>query len=164
MCLPKRILVMVAVLVSVCAFAGEKPPAAVELVARLYKEFAWETVIEEPLNAGPGFTGQPARVLAKYLDPELVSLLVKDRMCAAKAGLCKLDFLPLWDAQDVGATELKVLATADPKIVVVQFKYPSANEQRKLRFEMRQTAAGLRIHDIKYQGGTSLRQILGGKP
>ncbi|MCL2873062.1 MAG: hypothetical protein FWF41_08840 [Betaproteobacteria bacterium] len=147
---------------SVPALAEEKLSPSVELVTRLYREFAWETVIDEPLNSAPGFADQPAPVLAKYLDKELVSLLIADRLCASKGEVCNLDFLPLWEAQDIGATDLKIQATVDPKIVVVHFRY--GNKQTELRFKMSQTADGLRIHDIQYKKGPSLRQILERKP
>jgi len=57
--------------------------------------------------------------------------------------------------------DLEVLATADPRVVAVRFVYPGTNEKIELRFEVNQTAAGPRIHDIKYQrGGFSLREML----
>jgi hypothetical protein len=151
-----------ATIFSAPALAEEKLSPSVELVTRLYREFAWETVIDEPLNSVPGFIDQPAPVLAKYLDKELVSLLIADRLCASKGEICNLDFLPLWEAQDIGATDLKIEATADPKIVAVHFRYD--NKQTELRFSMSQTADGVRIHDIQYKNGLSLRKILERKP
>ena len=151
-----------AMIFSAHALAEEKLSPSVELVTRLYREFAWETVIDEPLNSAPGFIDQPAPVLAKYLDKELVSLLIADRLCARKGEICNLDFPPLWDAQDIGATDLKIQATTDPKIVVVNFRY--GNKKTELRFKMGQTADGIRIHDIQYKTGPSLRKILERKP
>ena len=130
----------------------EQTPAAaqsaVELVTRLYKEFG------NPPST-PALLGQPAPVLAKYLDKEFVSLVIAEgtRKCKEE-DICGIDFEPLWGGQDTDIATLKIQATADPNIVAVHL------DGQELQFELSQTADGLRIHDIQYKRGTSLRQIL----
>ena len=141
---------------------AQKPKNSSDIVLRLYKDFAWETLIDEPLNAGRGFSEQPKEVLSRYLDDSLTSMLLAERACAGKNGECGLSFLPLWAAQDVGATYLKVLPTADPTLVIVKFRFANGGGERTLRFRMVQTRRGWRVHDIVYDEGPSLRDILRG--
>jgi hypothetical protein len=134
-----------------------------DIVLRLYKDFAWETLIEEPIHAGTGLIDQPKEILARYFDDSLVTMLLADRACETKTrAICHLDFMPLWDAQDVGATDLKVLATKDPSEVSVTFRFAGSDEKRSLTYRLAQTPNGWRIRDIVYNRGHSLRALLAG--
>lgn len=119
---------------------------AIDTVVQLYKDFAWETLLEEPLSQ-PGLIDQPRSVLARYFDDSLTTLILADRACVArKRAICNLDFLPLWDAQDIGARGIKVLATPDPSVVHVQIRY---SRPVRLVYQLRPGPSGWRIHDIK---------------
>jgi hypothetical protein len=133
----------------------------VALVAQLYREFAWEVVVEEPMWRGHAFIEQPRVALARYLDSSLTTLLLADRECERRTqGICNLDFDPIWDSQDPGATGLKVTGTRDPTVVSVRFRqFPTGNEVA-LSFHVVHTQAGWRVHDVRYPNGSSLLGIL----
>lgn len=150
---------------ALCAHAGEKVAPDVAIVARLYRDFAWEVVVAEPRADEPGFIDQPARVLSKYLAPQLVRLLLADRACAAKREeICNLDFDPIWASQDPAATELKVRPGNKAGTVKVTFLYPGTAKPMDLLFELTQTPSGPRIRDVHYSDGRSLVTILRRKP
>ena len=145
--------------------AAPKPASAsVAVVVHLYRDFAWEAVVEEPTSSGPGLLDQPRQVLAQYFDNNLVSLILKDRACTARTeGVCNLEFMPIWASQDPGATQLKVLPTIDPSVVSVKFRYPSTNELIELTYRLSKTRSGWRVRDIDYSSGPSLLNILEAK-
>ena len=88
-------------------------------------------------------------------------MLRKDRECAARTReICRLDFSPIWAAQDPMATELRVYRTQEPNKVRVQFKTAPQGSVSILIYTLARTQAGLRIDDIEYESGTSLSRLL----
>ena len=151
------------------ALAAAFPPApepraqagAVDTVARLYRDYAWEAVVEQPRWRGHGLLDQPREVLVQYFDDALTDLILADRACASRTGaVCKLDFSPIWASQDPGASGLKVSPTTDPTVVAVEFRYPSNAQLIELSYQMIETRSGWRVRDIDYGGGRSLLAIL----
>jgi hypothetical protein len=136
----------------------------VELVASLYRAYAWEVVIDEPLPGTATLLEQPASELGRFFTPNLVALLRKDRECTArKREICRLDFSPIWAAQDPIATELRVYRTQEQNKVRVQFKTAPQGNVSVLIYTVARTEAGLRIDDIEYESGTALSRLLQGK-
>jgi len=129
-------------------------------VLRLYKDFAWEVLLDTSELKVQGLIDQPRPVLTRYFDNKLVELLLADRACAEKNGVCKLDYLPWWGGQDPGASDLQILATEDPSIINVHFKYPGNSQLIRLKFVMTQTKAGWRISDIIDGAGNSMLRTL----
>lgn len=140
------------------AAAQESPPSeAVSVVAQLYRDFAWEVVIEEPGTPEKSLVEQPREVLTKYFDDNLTALLLKDRACVNKTGeLCNLDYSPLWAAQDPAAAQLKVLDASKPGIVIVKFRQPAEKKNVELSYRMTKTKLGWRISDITERSYGSL--------
>ena len=134
---------------------------ATAVVAQLYRDFAWEAVVEEPDWPGHGLLDQPRSLLSRYFDDTLVSLILKDRACAKRTKeVCRLDELPIWDSQDPAATALKIAATPDPTVVTVGFRYPANGQQITLAYHLVKTRAGWRIHDIvSHIGGSLLARL-----
>jgi hypothetical protein len=143
-----------------------QPSGAVARVAQLYRDFAWEAVVEEPEWRGHDLMEQPRAILLRYFDEHLTDLLLADRACAKRTqGICRLDWVPWWASQDPGATELKVLPTQDSTVVVVTFRYPNTSlDSIKLRYQVLPTKRGWRIHDISQDSSWSLVAQLSGKP
>ena len=149
---------------SLAAHAQDKVAAEVEVVARLYRDFAWEAVIDQPAKGRISFIEQSIRDLQRYLEPGLAALLRADRACVSRSKeFCKLDFDPIWASQDPGATELKIKAGAKNGVVEVSFVHPGSGQRIQLQYEVARTAAGPRIYDIRYEDGSTLRAILQGK-
>jgi hypothetical protein len=133
------------------ALAKEPLPATVAVVASLYRNYAWEAVIDEPGDVGIGLFQQTASELARYFDPALTNLITKDRECAVRArGMCRLDFLPIWDSQDpIGAT-VKITKGASPNEVSVALLHPAGPTREPLTYVLTKTSAGWRIADIRF--------------
>ena len=139
-------------------------PGAVATVAQLYRDFAWEAVVEDPEWHGHGLIDQPRAILRRYFDERLTDLWLADRACASRSrGICRLDFLPMWASQDPAATELKVLPTQDSRVVVVRFRYPSSRDSVELRYQLVKTKSGWRIDDVSQGSRWSLKALLSGK-
>ena len=161
----QRLLILLALILSASsAQAEEQVSPEVAVVARLYRDYAWEAVVREPRPREPTFTEQPMEVLLQYLDSGLARLLMADRACAAKSRMiCNLDFDPIWDSQNPAASSLRVHPGKHSGSVDVSFQFP-CGEAIGLRFEMTETPSGPRIRDIHYAKGPSLMAILNRKP
>lgn len=135
---------------------------AVAVVARLYRDFAWEAVVIEPY--APGVAQQPASVLQRYFDDGMVERFVADRECVrTSGGVCGLDHAPLWASQDPAAYDLRVKPAAETGVVDVEYESPAPNAKApvRLRYELVRTARGWRIADIvSHEGRVSLRRQL----
>ena len=134
---------------------------AVAAVVQLYRDYAWEAVIDEPTESNLELMGQPRRVLARYFEDSLTTLILADRACARVHGECNLDFSPIWDGQDPsGSAEMHIAATADHAVVAVTFRYLPNNQVIHLSYRMTRTVKGWRIHDIVSPRGWSLLAVL----
>ena len=90
-------------------------------------------------------------MLRKYLDEHLVSLLLADRECAKKEGICHLDFTLLWDSQDPSAYDLKISPADASNVVRVEFFHAPGGAKTTIRYKMVKTPDGWRIADIVYK-------------
>lgn len=121
---------------------GEKK----EVVARLYRDFAWEAVMLQP--TWTGIMDQPREVLERYFDKKLTTLILQDRACAKREGMCQLSFSPIWGSQDPSASDLEVQQSHESNMILVKFRYPSTNELVTLMYRLTKTSNGWRISDI----------------
>jgi hypothetical protein len=157
--------------ITIVALAGnlgaQKTNPAVDRVAQLYRDFAWEAVVETPDWHGHDLLDQPRAVLSRYFDDALVRLWLADRACGIRTHeICRMNFLPIWDSQDPSGTFVNIAATADRMVVRVELRHPAYTEPRYLNYRLVETSAGWRVHDISREGGDgwSLVRLLSGKP
>lgn len=130
------------------AIASSLPPKANSpegIVSKVYKDYAWEAVMAD---GGDGLMQQPPQILKQYFDEKLTSLILRDRACSEKGGVCRLDFAPIWASQDPAALDLKVGKADQGNIIRVQFRYPSTNEKIELKYSVTKTNQGWRISNI----------------
>ena len=133
----------------------------VAIVYNLYHDFAWEAVISEPENKG--LLDQSRSTLERYFDSRLANLILKDRECEARTKeICKLDFMPLWDSQDPGASDMKI-TSGKGNTVNVEFLYPGDSSKIKIIYQATKVSGHWRISDIRYKSGHSLLSILESK-
>ena len=133
--------------------------SSVQVVARLYRNFAWEAVLAQP--GATGLAQQPVSVLMQYFTPKLASALAEDAACAERRReVCALDFTLLWASQDPAAQDLYVTAGDGPSQVQVRFTYPSTRQVVQLTFRLVHTHSGWRVADIVYPSSPSLAQQL----
>src|SRR5438874_11050145 len=78
--------------------AKVSPEAAV--VAKLYKDFAWQAMASQPDLFGEDVSHLDRHALEQYFAPGLADLLIKDAACSVKyRGICNLDFDLLFASQ-----------------------------------------------------------------
>jgi len=136
-------------------------PGPTAIVYKLYHDFAWEAVISEP--GDKGLLDQPRATLMRYFDSRLTALILNDREYAARTkGIGRLDFCPLWDSQDPGASDLQIGA-GKRNTVNVKFRYPGDGSNIKIIYQTTKVSGHWRISDIRYQNGISLLSILESK-
>jgi hypothetical protein len=147
------------------ALANAAPASSgTAIVARLYHDYAWETVTSEPGDEYTTLMLEPRETLERYFDPTLAELIAKDAECAARTQeVCKLDFMPIWNGQDPGARNLAVTATDKPTIVRVRFDYPGEDTSIELTYTVAEGPSGWRITNIAGDGW-NLRDILRSEP
>ena len=100
------------------------------------------------------------KLLGAYFEKSLLSLFLKDQ-AESRGEVGKLDFDPLYDAQDFDIKDFSVTLVAkqnDSAEVAASFKNIGTTE--KIVFLLSNTAQGWRITDINYSDGRTLRGIL----
>jgi hypothetical protein len=151
-------------LASASAAQAPAEQTAVKAVAKIYQDFAAEAVIDTADLSILDLFSRPKATLARYLDDDLVALVMADRDCSRRKNeVCNLDFAPIWDAQDMVGTTVKIDEGKDAAHVKVELHFPP-NTIRRLTYVMVKTAAGWRVHDIEYDSHESLVKMLKGKP
>ena len=135
------------------------------VVAKLYKDFAWQAVASQADLFGEDLSHQNKATLEKYFAPALARLLVKDAACQTRSqGICNLDFDLLFDSQDPRVTDLDVKTTA-PGRVAVTYKDPVDDKTTRIDFEVTRVGGIWKITDIVYRSSdnVSLKQVLSQK-
>jgi hypothetical protein len=100
------------------------------------------------------------KLLGAYFDQGLLSLLLKDQS-ESKGEVGKLDFDPLYHAQDFDIKDFSVKLVAQQKdSAEVVASFINFDTHERIVFLLSNTAEGWRITDIKYSDGETLRGIL----
>ena len=97
------------------------------------------------------------KLLGAYFEKALLSLFLKDE-AESQGEVGKLDFDPLYAAQDFEIKDFSVVVVAQQKDsaeVAASFKAMGVSE--KIAFLLANTAEGWRITDIKYSDGRTLK-------
>jgi hypothetical protein len=142
-----------------------KADSEAAVVAKLYKDFAWQAVASQADLFGDDLSHQGKATLEKYFAPVLAELLVKDAMCQTRyQGICNLDFDLLFDSQDPRVTDLDVKTTAPGRVAVV-YKDPVDEKKTQIDFEVARVGGIWKITDVVYRrpDKVSLKQVLSRK-
>ena len=143
-----------------CLAASAEP--ATTVVARLYKDYAWEAMASQPALFGEGLAHQDKATLQRYFTPALAELLERDAACQARVrGICNLDFALLFYSQDPRVTDLDVQQRSSDQVEVA-FKDPVTDKKTIIVFRLVRTGGKWRIADILYgnRQGASLKGVL----
>jgi Protein of unknown function (DUF3828) len=151
----RKFIVVALCLVDLCGIRATSQPAATsptKVVTDLYSAHKGKA---DPLQ-------YPAskKLLGAYFEKGLLSLFLKDQS-ESQGEVGKLDFDPLYAAQDFEIKDFSVVLVAQQKDsaeVAASFKNMGTNE--KIVFLLSNTAQGWRITDIKYSDGRTLKGIL----
>jgi len=137
----------------------------VALIAKLYKNFAWQALGTTQDVFGKPLRQQDEAVLRQYFDPTLAALITRDRECVIRrTEVCNMDFDPLFGSRDAAVSDFTIHRESAGRIAV-GFTSPSSGEKAKLLFHVRQSGTAWRINDVVYQDlrGASLRKLLATK-
>jgi hypothetical protein len=100
------------------------------------------------------------KLLGAYFEKSLLSLYLKDQ-AQAQGEIGKLNFDPLYDAQDVEIKDFAVaLLSKDKDLARVAASFKNMGTNTKIMFLLINTGQGWRITDIKYSDGRSLQKTL----
>lgn len=132
-------------------YADKNTKLPTEIVFKLYRDYAWEAIMAGHSSDALLFE-QEQGVLEQYFDEKLTSLILKDRACAKKEGICNLDFSPIWASQDPSAADLTITETNEQNIILVKFYRPGNDEKIELKYHVTKTTKGWKISDIVGRG------------
>jgi hypothetical protein len=135
------------------------------VVAKLYKDFAWQAVANQANLFGDNLSHQGKVTLEKYFSPALADLLVNDAACQTRSqGICNLDFDLLFDSQDPRVTDLEVTTTSPGRVSVV-YKDPVDGKKTQIDFDVARVGGAWKITDVVYKrpDKVSLKQVLSRK-
>jgi hypothetical protein len=131
------------------AAAKANPEAAV--VAKLYKDFAWQAMAGQPDLFGKYVSHLDKSALEQYFDPALTELLLKDATCSVKyQGICNLDFDLLFASQDPLVSDLEITTVAPGKVSVT-FINPVDQKKTKIDFKIKRIGGAPKIADVIYR-------------
>lgn len=131
------------------------------LVTYVYKEYAWTIIFAPPKDSSSVLLLHQERLnkLREFFVDDLALAIFNDTQCVNKTReICLLDFDILFDSQDPDARDLLIRSKA-PQIVEVCF---SDQTGQKKCVELLGTLgkSGVRIRDIRYDYGRSIRTVL----
>lgn len=132
------------------AAAATTPDAVVRELYRVHRN-----------GYGHVFDREGRKLQQRFFDDNLASLIWKDLTETPQDEVGRLDFDPLYNAQDTRITRFRVGAAAlegDRAIVPVTFQ--NYDRKENLKFLMTKTATGWKISNIDYGSGFDLLKIL----
>ena len=142
--------------------------AKTSVIARLYKEYAWEAIFDTaaaPSRNWKTLLDEKPEILVRFFDDALTRLIVEDRNCRQRTHeICRLDYEPIWASQDPAATDLRISPGQEPSMIVVAFGYPGDKRALEVTYRMSLTRRGWRIADVLGPGGLSLLATLSARP
>lgn len=129
--------------------AKADPETAV--VAKLYKDFAWQAMTGQPDLFGQDVSHLNRRALEQYFAPALADLLLQNAACEVKyQGICNLDFDLLFASQDPLVSDLEITALAPGKVSVT-FINPVDQTKTKIDFQIKRIGGTPKITDVIYR-------------
>ena len=130
--------------------AASTPDAVVRELYRVHRK-----------GYGPVFVKEGKRLQERFFDENLARLIWKDLTETPQDMVGRLDFDPLYNAQDIRITRFRVGATSlagDKATVPVTFL--NYDRKESLKFLLVKTASGWKISNIDYGTGYDLLKIL----
>jgi hypothetical protein len=142
------------ILGSLFSFSAQGPRNAPDSVIReLYRAH----------NNGKGgvFEAKGKKYIYKFFDQKLADLIWKDITETPEGEVGKLDFDPLYNAQDTGITNFQIgkpVMESDEATVPVNFR--NFGKRTRVKFEMHKGKEGWRIKNVIYSDKSDLVKIL----
>ena len=116
-------------------------------------------------NNGKGgvFEAKGKKYIYKFFGQKLADLIWKDITETPKGEVGRLDFDPLYNAQDTGITNFQIgkpVVEGDKSTVSVSFR--NFGQRTSVKFEMHNGQEGWRIENVIYSDKSDLVKILSG--
>lgn len=110
---------------------------------------------------GHVFVKEGRRLQQRFFDENLAGLIWKDLTETPRDEVGRLDFDPLYNAQDISITRFSVgAATLEGDKATVPVTFQNYDRKENLKFLMTKTATGWKISNIDYGEGFTLLKIL----
>jgi hypothetical protein len=114
-------------------------------------------------NNGKGgvFEAKGKKYIYKFFDQKLADLIWKDITETPEGDVGRLDFDPLYNAQDTGITNFQIgkpVVEGDNSTVLVTFR--NFRKPTRVKFEMHNGQEGWRIKNVVYSDKSDLVKIL----
>lgn len=130
--------------------AATTPDAVVRELYRVHKN-----------GYGHVFGKEGRKLQQRFFDENLASLIWKDLTETPQDEVGRLDFDPLYNAQDTRITRFRVgAATLEGDKATVPVTFQNFDRKESLKFHMTKTAAGWKISNIDYGEGFDLLKVL----
>ncbi|HVF67499.1 MAG TPA: DUF3828 domain-containing protein [Pyrinomonadaceae bacterium] len=132
------------------AAAATTPDAVVRELYRVHKK-----------GYGHVFVKEGRKLQQRFFDENLANLIWKDLTETPPDIVGRLDFDPLYNAQDIRITRFRVgAATLEGDRATVPVTFQNYDRKENLKFLMTKTASGWKISNIDYGSGYDLLKIL----
>jgi hypothetical protein len=110
---------------------------------------------------GRVFVKEGRKLQQRFFDANLAGLIWKDLTETPRDEVGRLDFDPLYNAQDTHITRFQIGAPAlEGDHATVQVTFDNYDRKENLKFSMVKTATGWKISNIDYGEGFNLLKIL----
>ena len=130
--------------------AAAKPDAVVRELYRVHRK-----------GYGHVFVKEGRRLQQRFFDETLADLIWKDLTETPPDIVGRLDFDPLYNAQDISIKRFRVgAATLEGDRATVNVTFQNYDRKESLKFLMVKTATGWKISNIDYGSGYDLLKIL----
>jgi hypothetical protein len=107
------------------------------------------------------FEKKGKRLQEKFFDKRLAGLIWKDLTETPEGEMGHIDFDPLFSAQDMKITNLRVgTAVLEGNAAVVPVSFNNYQQKVSIKFRLVNTSAGWKIENIIYGDGSDLLKIL----
>jgi len=125
-----------------------------DTVVRLYRDFAAEAVLEDPVL--PGLWNEPLQVWQIYFSKRIVNLYAGALKCAEKfGGICTTEMSPIWWTMDPGGVTVSIQPASMKSTVTATIHFPKDTAQ--LEYRLTHEEDGWKIDDIVYPDGETLQ-------
>ena len=132
------------------AASADTPDAVVRLLYRVHRK-----------GYGHVFDREGKRQQERFFDENLARLIWKDLTETPQDEVGRLDFDPLYNAQDIHITRFRVGAPAvEGDKAAVRVTFNNYDRKENLKFLLVKTATGWKIANIDYGSGYDLLKIL----
>jgi hypothetical protein len=128
-------------------------------VEEAYKNYAWVAVFGVTVDSTMRpLADEKIFVLRQYFTEDLANAIVRERQLdESSGGVGNIDFEILFDSQDPSASDLTIEPIGAYEVVAC---FKQMSQKKCVTFVGSAESGAIKIRDIKYENGYSIRQLL----